>query len=152
METKVTHLHHKSLKEETVFEHRGLELLKMKCMLCVCVGGGGGGGGENRKEVSKLRVARVYDSASSTPTHTHIHTHPHLRKVRVHSHCRTPQCPSVTHQTSRLTQLPSQGTQPLLKNWRTEIIRVSLLQQSSLVLPTEYSAPAPCVLAVEKKN
>ena len=37
METKVTHLQHKSLKEETVFEHRGLELLKMKRMLCVCV-------------------------------------------------------------------------------------------------------------------
>ena len=29
----VTHLHHKSLKEETVFEYRGLELLKMKRML-----------------------------------------------------------------------------------------------------------------------
>ena len=83
METKVTHLHHKSLKEETVFEHRGLELLKMKRMLCVCVcvcvcvsvcgGGRGTREGENRKEVSKLRVARVYDSASPHP-HTHPYT------------------------------------------------------------------------------
>ena len=38
----------------------------------MCGGGRGTREGENRKEVSKLRVARVYDSAS--PTHTHIHT------------------------------------------------------------------------------
>ena len=116
----VTHLHHKSLKEETVFEYRGLELLKMKRMLYERV--------HSRDNKMKAYWAITVVEYVHANTWSPLPTPPpspspppptHLRKIRVHSHSCTPQCPPVSHQTSRLTQLPSQGVQSLLQDWRT---------------------------------